>query len=261
MKQPLHLDRSRLLRESWLGDRWMNYFFLISYKEIYRQAQRCRQIYLPVLPRAPGTPWAVHWVSLCPDVRAVSTQAFLSLSAGLSLNPLCQDWINWAAGHLDCFPSGKESQVVQTHLGGWERVKSNRKTNSLNQRGMRKPGEGRTMTAGQGFHPARLAHAASALWPEGSRSTEHKGLETEWPDQEAQVNCERSSREALMVPSLLSLGSGSLPLEEHMSRARRAAATRKSARWNQPPWPPGLPLGRGFLALWNNKEWVNRQEY
>ena len=181
-------------------------FFLISYKEIYRQAQRCRQIHLPVLPRAPGTTWAVDWVSLCPDVRAVSAQAFLSLSAGLSLNPLCQDWINWAAGHLDCFPSGKESHVVQRHFGGWERVKSNRKTNSLNQRGTRKHGEGHTMTAGQVFHPARLARAASELWPEGSWSTEHKGLETEWPGQEAQVNWERSSREALMVPSLLSLG-------------------------------------------------------
>lgn len=86
------------------------------------------------------------------------------------------------------------------------------------------------MTAGQGFHLARLARAASALWPEGSWPTEHKGLETEWPGQEAQVNWERSSREALMVPSLLSLGSGSLPLEEHMPRAKRAAATRKSAR-------------------------------
>lgn len=138
----------------------MDWFFLIPYKEIYRQGQRHGQIHLPALPRVPGTTWAVDWMSLCPDVKEVSAQALFSLSAGLSLHPL-KDWINWAASHLGCFPSNKESHVVWKHFGDWERVKSNKKTNSLNQRGMREHAEGHTVTAEQAFHPARLP---SCLW-------------------------------------------------------------------------------------------------
>lgn len=109
--------------------RWqMDGFFLIPYKEVYRQGQRWGHTHLLILPRAIGTTWAVTWVSLCPGARAFSAQALLSLSAGLSLNPLCQDWINWADGHLGCFPRDKENPVVQRHFGGWGRVKSNTKT-------------------------------------------------------------------------------------------------------------------------------------
>lgn len=187
MNQPLHLDPIRLLGESaW----WqMDWFFL---NPIQRDLQTRTETWantLACFPRVPGTTWSSRLRVLCPDVKAVSAQALFSLlrSAGLSLHPLYEDWINWTASHLGCFPKQERKPCGPEAFWGLRKGKSNKKTNSLEPEGHEEHAEGHTVTAEQAFHPARLAPSASgaAAWGLTVLRAQRSGNRVVWIERKA----------------------------------------------------------------------------
>lgn len=115
-----HRQTARRVMVWWQMD---NFFFLNPHTK--RCTNKDRDLNKCTFPFFAGPQAHVSrgWSVTVPLGQGNLCPAFAQCLCCWSLNPSCQDRLNWAAVHLGCFLSDKENHVVWRNFRGWERVK------------------------------------------------------------------------------------------------------------------------------------------